>query len=330
VVAKPTMVDSQVDSVCGKRRPIPRTQALEIQRVRILEAMAHVVAERGYQRTSITSVVANARISRIAFYEVFDDIEGCFLALLRRVMRRSTALVTEAFEREKAWPDRVLAALVALLDFLDAEPSLARICLVEAHVAGPAALHQRTRELETLTPLIDAGRSRSPQDSPLSSVTAEATVAAIAGLLHNRLIADEAPPFILLLGQLVAIVTLPYLGAESAAREMDRATELAQSITQERSLRQPTLDTQIPTELCATGAYRMRASFLYVAEHPGTSNQDVAAGIRLRHLGQTSKLLARLESLGLLTKRAGGAGRPNAWSLTPYGNRIARMVSEVW
>jgi AcrR family transcriptional regulator len=289
-----------------------------------------VVAERGYHRTSVAGVVANARISRAAFYEVFDDIEGCFLGLLRRVMNRSTALITEAFEREESWPDSVLAGLAALLDFLDTEPLLARICLVEVHAAGPTALHQRARELSTLTPLIDAGRGRSVQDGNLPLVIAEATVAAVAGLLHNRLVADEAPPFILLLDQLVAVVMVPYLGAESAACEMDKAARMAQSIVRERASRRSYGDAQVPVELRAPGAYRMRASLLYIAEHPGASNQDVAAGIKLRHLGQTSKLLARLESLGLLTKRAGGAGRPNAWSLAYQGERVALVLKDAW
>jgi AcrR family transcriptional regulator len=322
--------DSQVDSTCRGRRPTPREQALKIQRVRILEAMAQVVGERGYQRTSVTSVVANARISRVAFHEVFDDIEGCFLALLRRVMRRSTALITNAFEREGSWPDGVLAGLTALLDFLDTEPLLARICLVEAHAAGPTALDQRARELSTLTLLIEAGGGRTTQDDDLRSVIAEATVAAVAGLLHNRLIADEAPPFIPLLGQLMAVVTAPYLGAESVAREMDRATQMAQSIVRDRTSWHSTGDTQVPVELRAPSAYRMRASLLYVAEHPGASNQDIAAGIKLRHLGQASKLLARLESLGLLAKRAGGAGRPNAWSLTHRGECVAQVLNDAW
>jgi AcrR family transcriptional regulator len=327
---EPVAADTQVTSTGRGRRPIPREQALEIQRARILDAMAQVVTERGYQRTSITSVVANARISRVAFYEVFDDIEGCFLALLRRIMRRSTGLITEAFEVEGSWPDRVLAGLIALLNFLDTEPLLARICLVEVHAAGPAALYQRARELSVLTPLIDAGRSRSLRDDEVPSVIAEATVAAVAGLLHNRLVTDDAPPFIPLLDQLMAVVTMPHLGTELATREMGRATRMAESIMRERLSRRSTSDTQIPTELRAPSAYRMRASFLYIAEHPGASNQGVAAGIKLRHLGQTSKILARLESLDLLTKRAGGAGRPNAWSLTRRGEHVARTLNNAW
>jgi hypothetical protein len=36
-----------------------------------------------------------------------------------------------------------------------------------------------------------------------------------------------------------------------------------------------------------------------------------------------SKTLSRLYALDLLVKQPGGAGRPNAWRLTPYGERIA-------
>ncbi len=296
--------------------------------------MAQVTAEWGFQRTSVTSVVVCARISRFAFYEVFDNIEDCFLALLRRIMRRSTALITEAFEREGTWQDGVLAGLVALLDFLDSEPLLARVCLVETLAAGPAALAQRAHELAALNPLVNAGRAQAPEGNHPPAMTAEAIVAAVAGVLHTRLVTGVAPPFVELLGPLVGVVTAPYLDPQSVAREIDKAARLAESILRERSSRplqtSSSGDTQIPATLRAPGAHRARASFLYIAEHPGASNQDVAAGIELRHHGQMSKLLTRLESLGLLAKRAGGAGRPNAWSLTPYGERVAQRLKDAW
>jgi hypothetical protein len=65
---------------------------------------------------------------------------------------------------------------------------------------------------------------------------------------------------------------------------------------------------------------------LYVAEHPGASNQKIATGIGIRHLGQASTLLARLEQMEVLIKQAGGAGRPNAWTLSPHGQGIARSL----
>jgi hypothetical protein len=48
--------------------------------------------------------------------------------------------------------------------------------------------------------------------------------------------------------------------------------------------------------------------------------------IGIKHLGQASTLLSRLERLEVLTKRAGGAGRPNAWTLSPHGEEIVRSL----
>jgi AcrR family transcriptional regulator len=289
-----------------------------------MDAMARVTAESGFGGTSVERVIERAQISRGAFYEVFASLEECFLAMQRHAMGQSITLIAEAFERETTWQDGVTAGLVALLGFLDSEPHLARVCLVETLAAGPLALEQRASELAALDPLVDAGRA---QDSHPPAVMAEATVAAVAGILRNRLLAGDAPPFIDLLGSLVSVVTTPYLDAQSVARQIEKATRLAESISQERSSQPPPVtDTEIPRELRDRGAYRMRASLLYVANHPSASNQDVAEGVDMRHLGQMSKLLARLESLGLLSKLAGGPGYSNAWSLTPHGERVSRML----
>lgn len=79
-------------------------------------------------------------------------------AQLEQVMTRSAALMVEAFEREPVWQDGVLAALEALLVFLDSEPASARVCLVES-LAGPrSALQLRASMLEQLDPLVDRGR----------------------------------------------------------------------------------------------------------------------------------------------------------------------------
>ena len=65
---------------------------------------------------------------------------------------------------------------------------------------------------------------------------------------------------------------------------------------------------------------------LYLAENPGASNRKIASGIGIRHLGQASTLLARLEEIEVLTKRPGGAGRANAWRLSSQGEEIARSL----
>ena len=58
------------------------------------------------------------------------------------------------------------------------------------------------------------------------------------------------------------------------------------------------------------------------------SNREVSEHVGITDQGQVSKLLARLERLGLLANTGAGhaKGEPNAWSLTPTGVRVERSL----
>jgi AcrR family transcriptional regulator/DNA-binding MarR family transcriptional regulator len=57
----------------------------------------------------------------------------------------------------------------------------------------------------------------------------------------------------------------------------------------------------------------------------GSSNLEVARAAGVKDQGQISKLLARLEGVGLLENTGGHAqGVPNAWRLTPRGEEVLR------
>ena len=58
------------------------------------------------------------------------------------------------------------------------------------------------------------------------------------------------------------------------------------------------------------------------------SGREIAEAAGVRDEGQISKLLARLESHGLLANAGGETqGVPNAWSLTRQGEEILRASS---
>jgi AcrR family transcriptional regulator len=297
-----------------------------MQRARMLEAMTEIVADRGLHGTTIAAVAKQACVSRVTFAEVFGSIEQAFVALVEQVTAWPANLIRDAFERESSWRASVLAGLEALLVFLDSEPSLARVCLIDALAGPPAALEHRAQLLQPLVALVDGARDTLPQDRQPPAVTAEAIVVSVAGILHARLVACQVPPFISLLGELSELVVAPYLGSHEAAEAARIGNERSQAIAQKRSVTPPDLRVPIPKQLHHARASRARACVLYVAEHPGASNQTIATGIGIRHLGQASTLLARLEELEVLTKRAGGAGRPNAWTLSPHGQGIARSL----
>jgi hypothetical protein len=67
---------------------------------------------------------------------------------------------------------------------------------------------------------------------------------------------------------------------------------------------------------------------------PGTrgsnpSNRQIADAAGIRDQGQISKLLARLEQLGLARNTAGGRvkGEPNAWALTERGEAVRAVMA---
>jgi AcrR family transcriptional regulator len=319
------------DDADGRLRhgPVSPERAREMQRGRILDAMVAEVGERGLRSVTIAAVCTRAGVSRSTFYELFKDLDTCVLAVLRQVASRSTALMAKAFADKDNWQDGVLAALAALLESLDREPLLARVCLLEMLAGSPAVLKHRARELAALNPLVDMGRKQARANGEPVELAAEASVASVAGILHTRLVTGEAPPFIGLLGQLVGLVVCPYLEPHEVVREVKCGESLAQAIAKKHasSSSPPSITVQLPAALSHPGAYRARSCMTFIAANPGSSNKQIAAGIDVPHLGQVSELLARLARGGMLCKHAGGAGRPNQWWLTPQGEQIAQALA---
>jgi hypothetical protein len=242
-------------------------------------------------------------------------------------MERVTNSISEAFERAGSWHEGVVAGLAELLWTFDAEPLLAKVCLVESLAGGPIVLARREHELRALRPLIDAGREYASVRKASHALSAEATIASVAGILHTRFITGEAPPFIQLLWPLSRIVLATHLTERS--KQMRAAERLAQTLVKRPPDRPqvalPVAD-PLPASLFKPQAFRARQCLLFLADHPGASNQQVAAGIGLAHHGQMSTLLARLQREALLVKQAGGAGRPNSWSLTAGGEQVSHAL----
>ena len=75
--------------------------------------------------------------------------------------------------------------------------------------------------------------------------------------------------------------------------------------------------------------YRTARVLDCIAELSGASNRAVAERAGITDPGQISKLLRRLERLGLTVNTGGGhlSGEPNAWQLTQLGGQVAQRLS---
>jgi AcrR family transcriptional regulator len=306
---------------------LPREHVSEIQRMRILAAMAEVASERGAGSVTVAHVVARAGVSRRTFYDLFADREECFLAAFGEAIGRVGAEVIGAYEAEDGWRERMRAGLWALLEWLDAEPALAKLLVVESLAAGPRALEPRARVVRALVQAVDGGREaagtgRRASQAPLPPLTAEGVVGAVLSVIHTRLSEPKPRPLTPLLGELMSVITMPYLGQASAQKELSRPAPKPQTKTAP-ARRDPLdgLDMRI--------TYRTVRVLMTIAANPDASNRRIAAEAGIGDQGQVSKLLARLEHLGLIHNNGIGPvkGAPNAWALTARGEQVERAIT---
>ena len=71
------------------------------QRERLLAGMVRAANRDGYARANVTSVIAEAGVSRPTFYDYFADKDDCFLAALADAQLRLLGDVRVAVEGER-------------------------------------------------------------------------------------------------------------------------------------------------------------------------------------------------------------------------------------
>lgn len=201
-------------------QPVSRAASAADQRRRILEATADLVAEQGYQATTIEQIVRAAKVGYATFYKHFADKEECFLTLIDTATERTAYKVEEAYDRETGpWPDKVGAALGALLKEIAAHPNVARACLVEALTAGPEAVARHESALKRFGPILRPGRELNPRQAELPDTLEDTLAGGVFWVVNQRLIAGEVEKLRGLLPETLEFVLRPYVGEAEAARE---------------------------------------------------------------------------------------------------------------
>ncbi len=302
-------------------------QLYEIQRSRLLAAAVGAIEEFGYAQMTVEQITSRARVSRRTFYELFENREACLTAIFEGVAAAVEGEIAAAGLGGLAWRERVRGGLQVILGFLDREPALARVCVVQALRGGPRVLERREEVLARLAGLVDEGRGEGARASDCTSVTAEGLVGAAFAIVYARLSRGERKPLSDLLGELMSLIVLPYLGAVAARRELAgraRAGVSPASGAPAHGLHSEDPLGGVPVRL----TYRTARVLGCIAELPGASNRMVAERAGISDPGQISKLLARLERLGLMENGSGGhaTGEPNAWTLTSTGRQVVQGI----
>jgi AcrR family transcriptional regulator len=205
------------------RHLVPPDFVAQNQRERMLLATAELVAERGYQKTTIELIAKTARVALSTFYEQFSSKEECFLAAFDETVAAAKEVFDELLDAEQPWADQIASGLEVFLEMVVAESARARLCIVEAQAAGGVALARYQRMLESVAPKLREGREFNPRSSRLPDGLEVAIVGGLAWLVHQRLVTDRVDGIKALLPEMLQVTLTPYVGEVEAGRAADAA-----------------------------------------------------------------------------------------------------------
>ncbi len=180
-----------------------------------MDAIAELTAEQGYEATKIADIVRRAGVARKTLYDNFEGKEDVFLAAfdaaVDEAMRRIEA---ECGKVEGGWEERIQAGLAAFLGYIAEEPALARMCMIEALSATPAATE---RYEDAMQRFVELTKRNVPHDDRLPETIEETLIGGVAWIVYQQIRRQEAEKAEDLLPELSEFVLGPYLGAGGAA-----------------------------------------------------------------------------------------------------------------
>lgn len=180
---------------------------------RIAQAVANVVAEKGYGAMSVDDVAAQAAISLTTFYEHFADKRDAMLAAVEMSGAQMMASAVPAARRAGDWQDGVRALLEAMCAYFVAEPAMARLATVGVYEAGPQALSRRDRVIDSMAEMLAPGFEENPA---VPAVAPEAAAATVYALIREH-IRKGGPASLAGVAPLATYITLvSFVGPERA------------------------------------------------------------------------------------------------------------------
>lgn len=175
---------------------LPQDVVVLSQRARLVEATAHVVAEKGYAAATVADIIGRAGVSRATFYELYSDKEDCFLSCFTGLARTHNQVVADVLKGPGPLPQRLVAGIRAYLRRVDADHWYARAFVAEAEGASPrireAFEHAKDEMDRALRAWFREVLEAHPEVPPADAATRELLRAGLSGFVIGRVRAGSA------------------------------------------------------------------------------------------------------------------------------------------
>src|SRR4029077_4912531 len=213
----------------GHNAPPPEFVARN-QRERLMAALAAVLFERGYAKTTLRLVCSRAGVSQSDFYKRFDTKDDLFVATFDDAVGRmresllapcasagNIAGPRDATADKEGWAVGGVGSLSPLCAFLASEPARARLVLVEGLCAGRSIYDRYLEAVQSFVLLLRTGAPKGVGHS-LPEGIEEAVVGGIVALLTQQVRVGETESIEELLPDIAEFALTPYLGVTEARR----------------------------------------------------------------------------------------------------------------
>lgn len=172
-------------------------------------------AEKTYAATTITDIVARARISRTTFYKQFEDKRGCFDAALDFCIAELQRAAAEAHSPADPPADAARKGAAAVVGVLAARPGVAQLLTGDALTVDPMVIE---RYRKATIPALQALWSRNG-DSPETHTDPRLAFGQAQVLILNQIATGKADRLPDLLPKIVYLAVSPFGGHEEALRQ---------------------------------------------------------------------------------------------------------------
>jgi AcrR family transcriptional regulator len=190
--------------------------ATDAERARFVAAFGKAAAEHGYRELTFDQVARFAGSSRERLGLHFQSKEEGLLAAQDAFLEQLRLDASNACAGGGGWPQRVRAAIAAVVSTLVEASALARVLTIEA-TANLAAAERQFAAFEAFAELLGAGRAY-PRAEDLPGLTERAIVGGIASMMTEPLLAEDPGALAALEPELVEMTLTPFVGAAEARR----------------------------------------------------------------------------------------------------------------
>ena len=261
-------------------RPVlPREFVAVRKRRRIMDAMAELSAEQGYEATKIADIVRRAGVARKTLYDNFDGKEEVFLGAFDSCHRRVPRQVEEACEAAgDEWIERVEAGLAPSYLRRRASGDGAHVP-DRGDVGDTGRLGPLRRRRCSGSSSYSAQRARR---TGLPDTIEETLVGGVAWILHQRIRRGGAEQALDLMPELSDFVLSPYHGVAKSSRNREAKVTVRWQTPMVNGATSPRTPRPFPEFVARNQRERLIAGLTEVALRGGVSENHCVTDRRTR------------------------------------------------